>query len=155
MKKRTISEGDAVTIHYRLTLEDGTVADNSFGGEPLVYVHGAGNIVPGLERQLTGLSAGDEQDFEVGPAEGYGNHDSRSERTLSRTELPPGIQLKPGMSLQAQGPNGAVTIWVRKIEGDQVTLSTSHPLAGQTLRFHVKILSIREPSEAEKKPPDT
>ena len=142
--KSVIADGQTVTIHYRLTLDDGTVADDSFGGEPLVYQHGERHIVPGLERGLAGKRVGDECQIEVQPADGYGNLDPAAEQSVSRSQFPPDLDLQPGMSFQADGPQGPVPVWVRSVDGDSVTITGNHPLAGQRLTFDVRVMDVRE-----------
>lgn len=153
--KTTIADGHAVTIHYRLTLDDGTVASESFGGDPLVYLHGKGNIVPGLERQLTGKSVGDECEVTVDPVDGYGEHDPAAEQSVPRSQLPPGVDIQPGMSLQAEGPQGTIQVWVQQVADDEVVLSTNHPLSGKRLTFQVQVVDVREASAEEQSEPDT
>jgi len=145
-----IAEGHVVTVHYRLTLDDGSIADESFGGEPLVYLHGKHNIVPGLERQLAGKAAGDKCDISVPPAEGYGDYDPTLDQTVPRSAFPADAQLSVGIAFQAQDQRGQpVTLWIRHIEGDQITVSPNHPMAGQTLNFAIEVLEVREATPQE------
>src|SRR5690606_29427890 len=98
--KPAIADGHVVTIHYRLTLDDGSIADESFGGEPLVYLHGAQNIVPGLERQLTGRQVGETCEVTVVPGEGYGEYDPAADQQVPRSAFPANVELHAGMSFQ-------------------------------------------------------
>ena len=150
----TIADGQAVTIHYRLTLDDGTIAEDSFARDPIVYLHGQNQIVPGLERQLAGKATGETHAFVVDPVDGYGELDPDGERTVSRSELPGHVEIQVGMVLQGEGPNGVRLLWVDRIEGDQVTLTANHPLAGERLNFEVQILEVRAASAEELNPPD-
>lgn len=146
-----IADGHVVTLHYRLTLDDGSIADESFGGDPLVYMHGRQNIVPGLEKQLTGKKPGDKCDVKVEPAEGYGDYDPTLDQTVPRSAFPAEAQLAVGIAFQAQDQRGQpITLYIRNIEGDQVTVSPNHPMAGQTLNFSIEILEIREATAQEK-----
>jgi len=146
-----ISDGHVVTLHYRLTLDDGSVADESFGGEPLAYLHGHGNLVPGLESQLTGKNPGDKFDAKVSPEEGYGEHDPALEQAVPRSAFPEDAQLEAGIAFQAQTEDGQpITLWINKIDGDDVTVSPNHPMAGQNLNFSVEILEVREATAQEK-----
>jgi len=107
------------------------------------YVHGQGQLVPGFEKQLKGLSVGDERDFTVSPEEGYGNTDPSAFVDVTREQLPPDVTPEVGMTLQGQGADGrpfAATIY--KIEGESVTLDLNHPLTGKTLDFNVKVVDI-------------
>jgi FKBP-type peptidyl-prolyl cis-trans isomerase SlyD len=150
--KPAIADGHVVTIHYRLTLDDGSVADESFGGDPLVYLQGAQNIVPGLERQLVGKKVGDKLDVQVPANEGYGEYDPAAEQTVPKTQFPANVELQPGMAFQTRGRNGqAVTVYVRTIKGDQVTISANHPMAGQRLNFTIEVLDVRRATPDEKK----
>ena len=146
----SIADGHVVTLHYRLTLDDGTIADESFGGEPLVYLHGHRNIVPGLESQLAGMKVGDKQDVQVTPAEGYGDYDPTLDQVVPRSAFPENAELQVGIAFQAQTQNGQpITLWIRDIQGDDITVSPNHPMAGQNLNFAVEILEIRPATAAE------
>jgi FKBP-type peptidyl-prolyl cis-trans isomerase SlyD len=150
--KPAIAPGHVVTIHYRLTLDDGTVADQSFGGEPMPYLHGSNNIVPGLERQLTGKKVGDKLDLVVPANEGYGEYDPAAEQTVPKSQFPPNVQLEPGMPFQTRGRNGqAMTVYVRTVKADQVTITANHPMAGQRLNFTIEVLDVRRATADEKK----
>ena len=114
--KPAIADGHVVTIHYRLTLDDGSIADQSFGGEPLVYLHGAQNIVPGLERQLAGKKIGDQCDVVVPANEGYGEYDPAAENTVPKSQFPEKVELQVGMAFQTRARTGQpMTVWVRAI----------------------------------------
>ena len=150
-----IADGHTVTMHYRLTLDDGVVADDSFAGDAFVYQHGKGTLVPGLERSLAGKKAGDECEVEVAPALGYGEYDPTAEQSVPRTEFPAGMELRVGAELTAQGPHGLMTVWVRKLEAEHVVLTTNHPLAGQRLTYKVRVIDVREATAAEQGKPDS
>jgi len=146
-----ISDDHVVTIHYRLTLDDGSIADESFGGDPLVYLHGARNIVPGLERQLAGKMKGDKVEAVVPANEGYGEYDPTAEQTVPKTAFPPNVDLQVGMSFQTRARNGqAMPVWIRAIKDDQVVVSANHPMAGQRLNFTVEVLDVRAATREEK-----
>jgi FKBP-type peptidyl-prolyl cis-trans isomerase SlyD len=150
--KPAIANGHVVTIHYRLTLDDGSIADDSFGGDPLVYLHGAHNIVPGLERQLTGKQVGDTCECTVPPNEGYGEYDPAADQTVPKTAFPPNTDLKVGMSFQTRARNGQpMPVWIRAVKGDDVTVTANHPLAGQSLNFKVEVKDVRRATNDEKK----
>lgn len=149
--KAAIADGHVVTLHYRLTLDDGSIADESFGGEPLVYMQGSHNIVPGLERQLVGKEVGTKCDVKVPAAEGYGDYDPTLDQTVQRSTFPKDAQLTVGVAFQAQDQNGQpVTLWIRNMSGDEITVSPNHPMAGQTLNFSIEVLEIRDATAQEK-----
>jgi len=150
--KPVIADGLVVTIHYRLTLDDGSIADESFGGDPLAYLHGAQNIVPGLESQLLGKKVGDACEVTVAPADGYGEYDPAAEQTVPKTAFPADMQLAPGMSFQTRGQNGrSMPVWIRSLKGDDVIVTQNHPMAGQRLHFKVEVLDVRRATNEEKK----
>jgi FKBP-type peptidyl-prolyl cis-trans isomerase SlyD len=135
-------------MHYKLTDPNGEVIDSSEGKDPLSYLHGHGNIIPGLEKQLEGKAVGDKLVAEVPAAEGYGEHNPAMVVEAARSQFPEGVELKPGMRFQAQTPQGNQVAEIKKIEGDTVTVDTNHPLAGVDLTFNVEITAIR-PASAE------
>lgn len=146
----SVEDGRVVLIHYVLKNDEGTVLDRSTT-EPLAYLHGYGNIVPGLEAALLGKKPGDAIHVDVAPADGYGERDADAYQSVHRSEFPQGMDLSVGMPLRAQTSDGrAVMLWISKMEGAQVTVTPNHPLAGATLHFDVQIVSIREPSDEER-----
>ena len=144
-----IGQDSVVTLHYTLKGDDGKVIDQSSPDEPLAYLHGHGNIVPGLERELTGRNTGDKLTVKVVPAEGYGEYEQALVQQVPRRSLQ-GIQhLKVGMQLQAQTPQGVRIFTVKRLVSDMVTLDGNHELAGQTLHFDVEIADVRAATEEE------
>ncbi len=144
-----IAERSFVTIHYTLTDSKGVVLDSSEGpegGEPLSYVHGQGMIVPGLEEALAGKSAGDQVKVTVSPEGGYGAREDALVQKVPRDEFPDG-EIEVGMRFRSHGPGGARILTVAAIDADSVTLDGNHPLAGATLNFDVKVVSVREATE--------
>ncbi|MBM4218250.1 MAG: peptidylprolyl isomerase [Gammaproteobacteria bacterium] len=144
-----IARNKVVTIHYTLRDEQGAVIDSSSGRGPLAYLHGKGNIVPGLERALDGRGAGDKLDVTVAPEQGYGLRDERLVEIVPRSRFPAGTELAPGMQLRTSGARGARIVSVVKVERDFVTLDGNHPLAGRTLRFSVEVADVRRATHEE------
>lgn len=140
-----IADNDVVTIHYTLKDEADKVIDSSTGGEPLAYLHGHGNIVPGLERELSGRSVGDRLQVRVPAAEGYGEYDRALVQKVPRRALQGIANLRVGLRLQA----GQQAVTVTHLAGDMVTLDGNHPLAGQNLHFEVEITAVRPATEEE------
>ncbi|MBV9344505.1 MAG: peptidylprolyl isomerase [Gammaproteobacteria bacterium] len=139
----SIAPDHVVSIHYTLRNDAGEVLDRSADEEPLTYLHGHGNLIPGLERALAGKQPGDSLQVRVEPDEGYGSYDERLVQRVPRRALK-GIQnLRLGMRLQAQTAEGARTVTVTQLAGDLVTLDGNHPLAGQTLNFEVRVAEVR------------
>ena len=139
-----------VSMHYTLTDSDGNVLDSSEGSDPLTYLHGAGNIIPGLEKALVGKVEGDTQQVTVEPAEGYGEVIPELVQTIDKAAFQGVESVEVGMSFEAQTQEGSVEhIIVTEVNGDVVTIDANHPLAGVVLNFDVEIVSIREASEEE------
>ena len=137
-----IAPDTVVTLHYTLKDDTGTVIDRS-EAEPLAYLHGHGNLVPGLERELTGKSAGERLSVRVNPGDGYGEHDEHLVQTVPRRALQGISELRPGMRLHAQTEDGPRAVVVTRMVGDLVTLDGNHPLAGKHLNFDIEITDVR------------
>jgi FKBP-type peptidyl-prolyl cis-trans isomerase SlyD len=145
----SIAENNVVTLHYTLTDDEGTVIDKSNDGS-FLYLHGASNIIPGLENALTGKAVDDELKVTVSPEEGYGAHDDARLESVSREMFPEDAEIEAGMQFHAEGPEGQMmTVTVAKVEGDTVTIDGNHPLAGMQLNFEVKVIAIRDASAEE------
>lgn len=138
-----------VMIDYTLTSNDGDVIDTSEGREPLAYLHGHGNIIPGLEKALEGKSEGDELTVKVEPEEGYGVHRPELVQQVSIEAFAGIDKIEPGMRFNADSAQGPLVVKVTKIEGEQVTIDANHELAGQQLNFAVTVRGIREASTDE------
>lgn len=140
-----IAEKKVVTIDYTLKNQAGEVLDTSSGGDPLLYIHGASQIVPGLERALTGLAAGQSADVVVEPADGYGARDPEGVFGVPRNAFPAEAQLEVGQSFVGEDEEGqAVPVRVVEVREDVVVVDANHPLAGEKLFFHVDIRDVRD-----------
>jgi len=144
-----ISPNKVVCIHYTLRDEAGTVLDSSSGRAPLAYLHGRGNLVPGLEAALEGKSAGTSFEVAVAPEQGYGIRDERLVQIVPRTKFGDAAEITPGMQFKANGSGGARVVTVMRVERDLVTVDANHPLAGKTLYFQVEITEIRRATREE------
>jgi FKBP-type peptidyl-prolyl cis-trans isomerase SlyD len=146
-----IANGNVVGIDYSLHLGDGEVVDASEPGEPLTYLHGEGQIVPGLESALDGLDVGDRKQVVVAPADGYGDHDPRGLQEVPRSAFPPDFDAKVGMELTAEGPSGEpVPFTIREVRLETLLIDLNHPLAGKTLHFDVTVREVRTATEEER-----
>ena len=151
MSEEIIGQGKVVTFHYTLRDNDGEELDSSAGRDPLEYLHGAGNIVPGLERQMEGQVVGYSAKLTVVPDEGYGERSDEAVHEVPRSQFPEEVELQPGMMFGVQGPEGQVTpAWVEAVADESVTLDFNHPLAGKTLHFEVTVEALRDATEDEK-----
>ena len=145
-----IGEKCVVAFHYKLTNSEGEQLDSSEGQDPLKYLHGANNIVPGLEKELEGKKAGDALKVEVQPDDGYGHVNPELVQKVPRSAFEDAKEINPGMQFQAQGPDGqAQLITVKEVTDEEITVDGNHPLAGQVLTFDVTIEDVREASEDE------
>lgn len=143
------AQDHVVLIEYTLKNASGEVLDSSKGGEPLAYLHGFQNIVPGLEKALEGKQKGDELEVKLSPEDAYGPKRDELVSDVDKSELAQIPNLEEGMQLQAQTPQGIQIFTVVKINGDKVTLDGNHPLAGEELNFSVKVVDVRKASQEE------
>jgi FKBP-type peptidyl-prolyl cis-trans isomerase SlyD len=144
-----ISSGSVVLFDYTLTDDDKDIIDSSAGGEPLSYIQGEGQIVPGLEKAMEGKAAGDSFKISIPAEEGYGVHDPENISVVPLDEIDGGEELEEGMQLHTEGEFGEETVIITKIEGNNVTIDGNHPLAGMTLHFDIAIRSVRTATEEE------
>lgn len=146
----TITNHSVVSFHYTLTDDQGNQLDSSIGKDPLTYLHGAGNIIPGLEKELEGKSVGDKLQVTVAPEEAYGIvHDGMIQQ-VPREAFGENQDLAVGMRFEAQTDQGPVSVVITNVSDTQVTVDGNHPLAGKTLNFDVSIEEIRDASPEEK-----
>jgi FKBP-type peptidyl-prolyl cis-trans isomerase SlyD len=137
-----------VSIDYTLTDDEGRTLDSSQGREPLAYLHGAGNIVPGLEKALEGRDSGATIEVSVAPEEGYGHYQAGLVRNVPVRKLPEG-RAQAGQRLRLDTTEGPRVFTVKAVKGDYAQLDGNHPLAGKTLHFKVTVVSVREPTAEE------
>jgi FKBP-type peptidyl-prolyl cis-trans isomerase SlyD len=144
-----ISKNAVVLMHYTLKNESGETLDTSDGADPMAFICGAGNIIPGLESKLEGKTKGDKVNAVVKPEDGYGvkNDDLIQTAPISKFEDPE--QVKVGVTFQIQSPNGVVHANVTKVDDKEVTFDMNHPLADQTLHFDVEIVEVRKATKDE------
>lgn len=146
----TVRDDLVVSVDYTLRLADGEIVDSSVGRAPLTFIQGRGEVIPGLEKALYGMSVGEEKDVVVAPADAYGEFDADLLKTLPRSVFPPDMILEEGQGFRLRTNSGQVVVaYVYAVEDDQVTLDLNHPLAGETLYFNVKIAGLREATAEE------
>ena len=143
-----ITKDKVVSFNYTLRDMDDEVLDIS-GSEPLVYLHGHENIIPGLEKALEGKSAGETFKVTVPAAEAYGEWEENLNITVPRSSFDGIKELAEGMQFEAQFPNGSQIVTVTKLSGDEVTVDGNHPFAGMDLNFEIDIREIRDATEEE------
>jgi FKBP-type peptidyl-prolyl cis-trans isomerase SlyD len=144
-----IQKGKVVSIDYILRDAGGKLLDSSDEGDPLVYLHGNDNIIPGLEKQLEGKAIGDKLTCVVPAVEAYGERNEELVLKVSKTEFGPDADLSPGMQFEARSEEGTQIVTVMKVEGDEVTIDANHPLAGEVLHFQVNVVDVRDATPEE------
>jgi len=144
-----VAKDKVVYFHYKLTDDAGEVLDSSEGAEPLGYLHGAANIIPGLEQALEGKAAGDSLQVTVEPCDGYGEVDEDLRQVVPSSLFQGVDTLEAGMQFQAETEEGVQVVTIAEVNGDEVTIDGNHPLAGQRLHFDVQIDSVRDATAEE------
>lgn len=144
-----IAKDKVVTLDYVLTDDNGNELDRSNEGN-FAYLHGANNIIPGLENALAGKTAGDAVKVDVAPEEGYGQRNDSLTQVVTKDMFDPNAELAEGMQFHAQSPDGQhIVVTVTGINGDEVTIDGNHPLAGVNLNFDVKVVEVRDATAEE------
>ncbi|MWB79623.1 peptidylprolyl isomerase [Pseudooceanicola sp. 216_PA32_1] len=138
-----VKPGDTVRIHYTGTLSDGTTFDSSEGRDPLEFTVGSGQIIPGLDKALPGMAVGENKTVEIPCGEAYGEHQPEAVQSVDRAQIPENIEVKPGLQLQVQTPQGqTVPVVVTEVSESEVVLDANHPLAGRDLTFAIELVEI-------------
>ena len=144
-----IEDKKVVSFHYELTNQEGEQLESSRDKEPMTYLHGANNIIPGLEKAMMGKSAGDKFQITVEPAEAYGERKEANIQRISAKHFKNLRKLAPGQVVGLQTKQGPVQVTVVKIGRFNVDVDANHPLAGQALTFDVEVTGVRDASEDE------
>ena len=141
----SVKSGDTVSIHYTGTLGDGTTFDSSDGRDPLEFVVGSGQIIPGLDKAIPGMAVGDKKVVEIPCAEAYGAINPENRQSIPREQIPADIPLEIGLTLQMQSPDGAhvMPVTVVELSEAEVTLDANHALAGKDLTFAIELIEIK------------
>ena len=144
-----VADGKQVSVEFTLSLDDKTEVQSNVGKEPLVYTHGAHQIVPGLEKNLAGVKVGETKHIEVSPEDGYGHIDPKRTQEVEKDKIPEGAR-KVGSKLTGRGANGQMMFAeVKEVKDKTVILDMNHPLAGKKLIFDVKVLKVEDAPKAE------
>jgi len=144
-----VADGKQVSVEFTLSLDDKTEVQSNVGKEPLVYTHGAHQIVPGLEKNLAGVKEGETKHIVVSPEEGYGQIDPKRTQEVEKDKIPEGAR-KVGSKLTGRAPNGQMMFAeVKEVKDKTVILDMNHPLAGKKLIFDVKVLKVEDAPKAE------
>lgn len=145
-----IGNNSVVQFHYTLKDDDGNIIDQSSSDQPLTYLHGHQNIIPGLENQLLGKNVGDKFTASVAPADAYGEYDDAAVQEVPRANFEGVDDIEPGMQFQSETEDGdIILVTVRDVQPDVIIVDANHPLAGKNLHFDVEVVDIRDASEEE------
>jgi FKBP-type peptidyl-prolyl cis-trans isomerase SlyD len=144
-----ILKNKVVILEYTLKDDSGNLLDSSTEGEPLQYIHGTGDMLPGLEKALDGKCSGDNVRVTLPPGDGYGQREEDLVIKVERDQFEHPDQVELGTRIHLLTPEGSYAAEVLEVDGDEVTLDANHPLAGMTLQFDVSILEVRDPTPAE------
>jgi FKBP-type peptidyl-prolyl cis-trans isomerase SlyD len=147
-----ISSGAIVSIHYTLTGDNGQVIDTSRGREPLQYEHGAGAIIPGLEKALEGHSSGDDVQVTLEPDDAYGEHNENMVQSVPRSTFNEVDNVEPGMQFRVETEQGPMVVQIKEVGEETVILDFNHPLAGERLHFDVNVMEVSESDADDDKP---
>lgn len=143
------ASGMVVTMHYTLTNDSGDVLDSSRDSDPMTYLHGHGNIIPGLEKALEGAETGHKSNVTVTAVEAYGEKNDELVFEATRDQFPADMPLALGERVYAEGPSGPISFTIVELTDSGAVLDGNHPLAGQTLHFDVEIVTVRPATEEE------
>ncbi len=144
-----IKKNSVVNLSYCLKNAAGEELDRADKSQPFAYLHGTGQIVPGLENALEGLAVGAKKEVTVPPAEGYGDIVPDLKLQVERSNFPAEADIKPGMQFEAEDGDRRIIFTVKDVAGDQIDIDGNHPLAGETLHFSVEVTGIREATKEE------
>lgn len=148
MNERKAENGDMVTVHYTGKNEDGEIFASSVEGDPIEFKIGEGDLISGFEKSLIGMREGERQEFKVPPEDGFGEYRKELITTIDRKDFPENFEPEEGKLLRLRRDDGEkFDARITRVDGDEVTIDANHPLAGQTLRMNVDMLSIQKEPE--------
>ncbi len=138
-----VADGKTVKVNYTLKV-DGKVVDSSEGRQPLEFKEGSHQMIPGFEKAVMGMKAGQKKSFTLKPEDGYGQVNPKAYREIPKKQLPPNVTPKAGMTLVAQGQDGRkMPVRIKEVKKDTVVIDFNHPLAGKTLNFDVEVVEVK------------
>lgn len=144
-----IAEKKVVGIDYKLTDDDGKTLDSSEGGQPLMFIHGIGMLIPGLEKALVGKKKGDSLKVAIKPEEAYGERDEGLTQMVDKKQFDDGQEIQVGMQFQVDTPQGTLVVMVTEVTDTHVKVDGNHPLAGMNLNFEVTVQEVRDATQEE------
>ncbi len=144
-----ITKNKVVKIDFTLKNDEGSVIDSSQNGGPLAYLHGLGQLIPGLEKELEGKKTGDKVKVSIPPEEAYGKRNDQMIQRVSKNDLPSEEEIVVGSQFQADTPSGPIVVTAVEVTDTEVVLDGNHPLADMTLHFDVEVTEVRDATESE------
>ena len=144
-----IEQDTVACVHYTGTFPNGEVFDSSEGREPLTYLVGHGQMIPGFEQEMLGADVGEKRDFTLTPDRAYGERDEGAVQQIPRDQFPEEMEIEEGMILGAQSHQGPIQVTLVSIEGGSISVEFNHQMAGKTLKFSVEVVSVRKASSEE------
>ena len=145
----SVAKDTIATVHYTGTLPDGEVFDSSRDKDPMTFLVGHKNMIPGFEEELMGASQGETRTFTLPPERAYGERNDDAIQQVSRDQFPENMEIKPGMMMAAQTDQGPIPFTISEINGDQITIDFNHQMAGKTLTFEVEVIDVRDATPQE------
>lgn len=141
----TVKKGDKVKVHYKGTLDDGTIFDDSERtGQPIEFVAGEGKVIKGFDNAVMGMKKGEEKDINLKPEEAYGHRRDELIQKVPKDRMPAGQEIKKGMMLAMKSPDGQqFPVMVYDVDEKDISIDMNHPLAGKNLTFKIKIHDIQ------------
>lgn len=140
-----VQQGNFVKVHYVGTYDDGSEFDSSAGGTPLEFTLGESQVIPGFENALAGMAVDEKKQVRIDPVDAYGEYDEDQLATVDRAMLPEGMELAPGLQLEAETEEGIpLVVTIAAVDGDQITLDGNHPMAGKALNFELHVVEISD-----------
>ncbi len=138
-----VKKDDTIKVHYKGTLTDGQLFDSSEGREPLEFTVGSGQVIPGFDNAVMDMEVGEEKSFDIPSDEAYGGRDERLIQQVGRDQLPEDLKPEVGMMLSSTLPNGEqIPVKVTEVADQSITIDANHPLAGEDLKFEIKLVEI-------------
>ncbi len=142
MSDPVVAPGKTITLHFAIKLQDGQIIDSNFDGSPATFTFGDGNLPEGFEQALLGLPVGAHEELTIAPERGFGFHNPSNVQVMARSDFND-MELEPGLVVSFQEPGGEIPGVIAEFNDDKVSVDFNHPLAGKTLLFEVKIVSIK------------
>ena len=146
----TIAKDVVAAVHYTGTLDDGEIFDSSRERDPLHFLVGHDNMIPGFEEEMMGATVGEKRTFTLEPERAYGEHDSEGVQKLPRSAFPDEMPIEVGLKLAAETESGPLPFTIRSVDGDEVTIDFNHDLAGKSLTFEVEVMELRASTDEER-----